>query len=460
MFRRKNQIDLSVEKNKDLPLDDEFQNLNIINTSRKDKKFINRVVKKNIQDGKEELKNKINNSNTYLKNNSFPILKGFFILFAIVMLTWSFFNAFLPFSYSMLSNNQISGLSNFYYFNGSSIALTINGFTFVIFFLLFIATLITTKVLLIKNKKQQVDDEKLHKNLKVQKSMKIMKILFHVFITISFIILLLIFLYPSNIQSSFNNINDTNFIYGILHRGPLTITSLSLEDANRFLQILNMSTLPDHAAAIAAVNNNLTNGSTFISSALPGSIFYNNNLGGLSSLTVGGLSVFGLSVGFTSLGLALYIVVSIMKIFNSKRIEKLKNINLNINTSEFKEGIVTGANKVGTKAKGFYKNSINKYNNFKEKDNFKKYKQRLVEEGKDTNENKFTTDIVDETIIQEEKVPSMFSLLKDSYKKRKESISSKVASNSKDKQKSKSKKTEIAIPDDELDEIIKSLDLK
>lgn len=87
MFRRKNQIDLSVEKNKDLPLDDEFQNLNIINTSRKDKKFINRVVKKNIQDGKEELKNKINNSNTYLKNNSFPILKGFFILFAIVMLT-------------------------------------------------------------------------------------------------------------------------------------------------------------------------------------------------------------------------------------------------------------------------------------------------------------------------------------------------------------------------------------
>ncbi len=137
---------------------------------------------------------------------------------------------------------------------------------------------------------------------------------------------------------------------------------------------------------------------------------------------------------------------------NVAKTEANGNANVNVNDQ---------LSNLNSKFKGAFASVQSKFKKGdKNRDSFKKYKKRLVEEGKDTNVDKFTTDVKGPE-DNASKNEGFFSVLKAMRAEKKEAKkASENAAGKVSKNRMKPAKPEIAVPDDELEEIIDSLDIK
>ena len=451
IFRRKNQIDISIENSKDLPNDTDFSSLSDVNIKTGDTKVkVKSFIKENATSFKDDIFAFAKNTNTYIKDNKFSIWNNCFSFFSLFMLVFTIVMATWPFSYAAI-NNYYTPLTNFYVYDYTHLSLSLSGFIFIIFLIIWLVLSIIHFCFCIKKKinNDKYDQYFSQKRIKVFKIVRI--IAWSLFATTVFIFLLLILIPPTIDISELNNQALYNKVASLVQSGNEAL--LTEVEKKNFLTMMGIDFSSQTANIDQLVKDAIKIGSPDSISDL-NLIFYNVSFGGISSLNILGLVLISFASFFGISSLILFASRIINNLLNSNNLSKFKKQNVQFNFNDVRENISSINNKI----RGVYNTSQQKYQEYKTKDTFRKYKKRLVEEGKDTNPDKFTTDV--EQPNNQEPKETLFSALKTVYKSKvkKHDLSEKYNNTEKDRM--KYKKPEIAVPDEELDELIDSLDIE
>ncbi len=449
ILRRKNQIDMSIENSKDLPSDSDFLSLSdaTIKTSHK-KIDVKSFFKENVNNVKEDFVNFSKNTKIFVKDNKYSIWNKSLCFYCLFMIIYTIVMAAWPFSYSVI-NNSYTPLTNFYVYDYNHISLSLQGIIFLVFvFIWIILLLIHFSLYLLGKIKNKYDQYFSPKRIK---AFNIIRIIWWTLFLLSMIIFLFLIIFPPLINlSELKNQELINKVISYVDSNK--VASLSQFDKESFLNIfgVDFSAPSNNVDQLVIdtrknVGNIPTNDSYFV--------FYEITSGGVSSLSVPGIVLVSFASIFGIVSLLLFASSIINNLLNSKNLSKFKKDNIQFNFGDVRENISSINNKI----RGVYNTSQQKYQKYKSKDTFRKYKKRLIEEGKDTNPDKFTTDV--DQNIDTKKEESLFSALKTVYKSKTKKHDLAEKYNNAERDRMKYKKPEIAIPDDELDELIDSLDI-
>lgn len=454
IFRRKNQIDISIENSKDLPKDSEFSSLSDNNNTFQKRRKINvkDFLKDNAKNTREDIVKFFGYSKDYVLNNKYLIWRNFLTIFSVFMLIFTFVMITWPFSYATV-NSYYSPLSNFYVYDYSHLSLSLAGIFYVIFFLAWIGLLILHIFLYKKFENHKYLKENL--NSKRDKVFHVIKFLsWSLFILGILFLTLMIIIPPIVSNNSLENQQLINKVISYVDQGK--ITELLENEKIKFLEIFGVKYDSSSSTPLDQLVMETRKTAYLVGVNEISFFFYNVYLGGVSTLAVPGIVFISFGSFFLFSSIVLFISKVINNYLTSENIEKWKLDNVKFNFNDVKENIFSLNNKI----RGVYNTSQQKYQDYKNKDTFRKYKKRLIEEGKDTNPDKFTTDV--ETNINQKQQPkeSLFSALKTVYKNKVKGHKTAEDYNNAERNRMRHKKPEIAVPDDELDELIDSLDIK
>lgn len=463
IFKRKKEDELPISQNPEPIIDSEFVNY----TEIKKRKKINlkNYFKESVNNSKLVFINTINSSKNYFINNKYQIWKFFLAFFSVYFLIFSFILAFFPFSYYWTNSGVSSTISNFYNYNGSILVPSIAGIIYLVSFLIIIGLWIVHFFMYKKFEKIKFTKE-LAEGSKRAMAFLIIKYLSWGLLIFSLLWVLLVIFIPPNINAN----NDYLYNQELIHKfksydqanaleAAIQNNKITQEEIDYFFRLINLKKPENNIVEIIheqLMNNNFLK--VHEDSYENKLLFFNTAYGGVSKINNLGLAFLIIGAFFCGSSLLLFIAKFINNLLTHDKLQKLKINNLQFNFGDVRENILSINNKI----KGIYNTSQQKYQDYKNKDTFRKYKKRLVEEGKDTNPDKFTTDVDNrseiEKRIDEQNNESFFSILKNTYKDKVKKHDN--AENYNNKKRMKPPKPEISIPDEELDEIIDSLDIK
>ncbi len=400
---------------------------------------------------------------TYCKDNKFNIWKRFLGLLSIYFIVFTFTLACFPFSYFIPESGTATTLKNFYFYNGSSLTLSGPGIAYIVSLIILIGCWIGHIFMYKKYESNKYSKENAHASKK-NMMFYVLKFLSWTCLIAGLFFIFLLIILPPNINQ-YNTYLQNQEIIGQVKASydSHTLPSLAENIKKDFLQILGVP-MTAGSDIDTLVGKTFTDSYDWMANpAVNFLTFYNVSSGGVSSFSTAGIVVLVFGSIFASFGVISFAIKYVASYFNEDRINNLKemNINFNFNFNDTKENLES----INQKLKGVYANSQQKIQERKNKDSFRKYKKRLIEEGKDTNSDRFTTDV--ENLNKEQAVKpediSIFqtfkSAIKESVKKRQieKQYDNNIAT---DKKRMKPSKPEIAVPDEELDDIIDSLDIK
>ncbi len=456
------QIDISIEKNAALNVDGEFTNLSDA-TKTKPRRKISEKFAEFRSESKKTFKNSLVSIKDYFKTNKYFFYKSWLTFFSIYFIAFTFTMALLPFSYfnTLTGLNIATSLTNFYFYNGSSITLSTAGIAYIVSLILMIAFCVGEIFMYKKYETYKITREMV-KSSKTSKTFHIMKYLAWGFLIIGLALMFVLIIVPPPSAATINEyINNQNFVNAIKAQVDSGAT-VSDADIERLKSLFPGYSFNDQTE----IRNFFLDSTVWMPTNLNNLLtFYTMYNGGTSHLNTIGLVIMGLGSSFSILAVICFVVKWMNNFFNTHSanvawIAKFKDSKLSINKMQATPNL----SGVTEKVKDIYSSTQAKYESKKEeiknRDTFKKYKKRLIQEGKDTNSDNFTTDVKgSEEVSSSSK--GFFSVLKAMHEEKKKAQKTKISAEGKvDKNRMKPTKPEIAVPDDELDEIIDSLDIK
>ncbi len=401
---------------------------------------------------------------TYCQDNKYGIWKGFLGFLSILLIIYSFTLACFPFSYFFPVSETSTTLNNFYFYSGSALTLSGAGIGYLVVLMATIGCWIGHIFMYKKHETHKYHKEN-SRDSKKNKMFFVLKFLSWICLIAGLCFIFLLIILPPDINQ-YHAYLEKQEIFGIVSSSSSNLPALDEAIKLKFLQLLGVSANGATGAALdQLVIATLRDNNAWMSNPdVNYLLFYNVPYGGTSSLSVAGIVFVVLGAVLAGAGVLSFTIKLVAHYFNEERINQLKEmniINFNFNFDDTKENIES----INRKLKGVYANTQQKYQDRKNKDTFRKYKKRLVEEGKDTNPDRFTTDVehLDKQPTSAPENMSIFQALKTAFKEnsQKRKTEKKYDNNiDSDKKRMKPAKPEIAVPDEELDEIIDSLDIK
>lgn len=395
MLFSKNKIKESI-KNADVdnkPIDSEFESLASIKRKQKDKKLLNKLIVNPYRDGVKNLKLKKETTKSYIKSNyKFLILLLFIATFLTFFISLAY-TAFLPFEFKFIGNTQTS-LSNFYFATNNSITgITTIAIVIIVFF---IVSLILGFLVFKWYKSRTL--------INTNKVTKILSICCYITTALVIVAMLLIVLIPPDIFSQDSYQSVWNYIVKI---DNATIDAEKLQYIKSLNDLIIGQNLPMSPISTSG-NPTLQNyfdwrvNSGFI---LPGvlsdsSLLYASDF----SLTTTGIVVIVLVSFF---GFSAMIICPLVLLFYSW-IKEIRFDLLNKEISKNYNFIKSIIYNIMLKFNDF---SIRKMKDIKEKETYHKYKKRLDKTGsKSKNDELFTTNVDKEQLVfnQENKLRDEF----------------------------------------------------
>ncbi len=455
-FKRKNQIDISIEKNANLNTDGEFTNLSDA-TKNKPKRKLSEKFKEFSNESKKTFKSSMVSTKDYFKTNKYFFYKSWLTLLSVYIIAFTFTMGLFPFSYFKTSAGVPTTLTNFYYYDGSAMTLSAPGIAYIISLILVIIFWVVEKFMYNKHETYKITKEMAKEN-KTAKAFNIMKYVAWISLIVGLSLMLVLILVPPSIDA-FNKMVDNQAFVNSVYAQVSSSATIQQADIDRLNSIF-----PGYNITSSNISNFFRDQTVWKQSSFNNLLtFYTMYNGGVSELNNTGLILMSLASTFSIIGVICFIVKWFNNFVNTHEanLEWLVKWKTNMNADST---VKSDSLNLGSKVKGFYANTQARYegkkNELKNRDSFKKYKKRLIEEGKDTNSDNFTTDVKGSEEVKANK-ESIFSVLKSMRQEKKQAQKDAAAAAGKvDKNRMKPAKPEIAIPDDELDEIIDSLDIK
>ncbi len=373
MFRRKNKIKQSLNNLDDTQqaFDPEFESLANVKQKQRDKNIFYRLFVKQYKDGVINVKNKYYGSINYFKKNYLRIFCLAFILFFVATFVLTAYLCFSPFVINLVGNENVN-ISNFYVANNNKISgLTILGYLLCAFVFVSIILGIISFLYLKKEDKLIV---------KYSKLTKILSILAYVFILISFLIILIFVLIPPPIFSSLEAQQIRNYMVLIDNASDDSTKIQLISELKNFIDNGNLKVLPISAPTIEAYVDWLRNSGYLYSLDISTYTFiYNSFLqSNVFTLSILGIILIVFFTLFAFLGfIALPVAIYLFKILHEIDYEKIDE-NIKSNWGFAKKTIYSLRSK-------FSKQLLDEVSKIKkqkqEHKSFHKYKKQLEEKG-------------------------------------------------------------------------------
>ncbi len=373
MFRRKNKIKQSLNNldSTQETLDPEFESLANVKQKQRDKNIFYRLFVKQYNDGVINVKNKYYGLIHYIKHNYLKLFYLTFILFFFATFILTAYLCFNPFVIKKVGYINVD-ISNFYVANSHGISgLTILGYLLCAFIFVSIMLGIISFIYLKKQGKLIVKQSKLT---------KILSILAYLFILISLLIVLIFILIPPPIFSSIEAQQIRNYMELIDNATNDDQKLQLISQLKDFINKSNINVLPISDPTIEAYKNWLYNSGYLYSPDISAYTFiYNSflqsNIFNLSTIGIILVVLFTLFafVGFIAIPIAIYIL-KIISEFNYENIDE----NIKSNWSIIKKAVYS----LHSKFSNQILDEVGKIKKHKqERKSFHKYKKELEEKG-------------------------------------------------------------------------------